>query len=72
MTFEELIAKGYAPLESSSCTGRNCGELIEWWLTPKGKRQPRDPGTNEPHWATCADAKQFSRPPKKKSVSSSS
>lgn len=58
-TDTDLIAKGYTLEGRAKCKGPNCGKEIEWWRTPKGKRIPLDPGTMEPHWATCPDAQVF-------------
>jgi len=58
-TREDLIAAGYKHEGSSRCNG--CGAEMEWWLTPKGKRMPVDPGTGESHFATCPKAAQFRR-----------
>ena len=42
----------------ASCSG--CGADIYWVKTKKGKNMPVDP-SGEPHWATCPDAKRFSK-----------
>lgn len=54
-----LKAQGYTYKSPGKCRGEDCGEEIEWWETPKGKMIPLDPGTMEPHWATCPNAKKF-------------
>ncbi len=53
----DLVAQGYQFEAKSHCRG--CGRQIEWYLTPKGKHIPLDPGTLEPHWATCEKAELF-------------
>ena len=58
-TEQSLAQKGYKFIRTAKCRGENCGQEIEFWETPKGKPQPRDPGTLEPHWATCPNAKDF-------------
>lgn len=68
-TRKELEAKGYEFLEDGTCRG--CGELIEWFLTPNGKRMPVSrkivgslaEGNRreilESHFASCPDADRF-------------
>ena len=56
-TDTELEAAGYEFENKATCRG--CSAEIEWWRTPKGKAIPLDPGTLEPHWATCKAASQF-------------
>lgn len=56
-TEAEFAAQGYKFTSRSHCRG--CGAEIEWWTTPKCKMIPLDPGTLEPHWATCANAEKF-------------
>ena len=67
-TSEEMKAAGYEYTNEGFCRG--CGEQIEWWITPKGKRMPitvkstatitRASGdVREPHWASCPKAEDF-------------
>ena len=67
-TSDTLKAAGYEYDNDSTCRG--CGEPIEWWITPRGKKLPMtvkkagDPlktsaEIREPHWATCPNAKEF-------------
>jgi hypothetical protein len=58
-TDTELRAAGYTFDRTETCKGPNCRKEIEFWWTPSGKRIPLDPGTMEPHWATCVDADRF-------------
>lgn len=58
-TDTELNQRGYKFKSKGRCTGEDCGAEIEWWETPKGKMIPLDPGTLEPHWATCPNADNF-------------
>lgn len=48
------------PGEASKC--KNCGEEIEWWLSPHNKSVPFDPCDRDDvqrvcHWDTCTDRK---------------
>jgi hypothetical protein len=61
-TLDELTAAGYVFLDHATC--RSCGEDIEFWQTPRGKKMPMNPmnkGTDEAksHFATCPDAPLF-------------
>lgn len=56
-TDTELTQQGYEFESKTRCRG--CGAEIEFWLTPNGKHIPLDPGTLEPHWSTCPNAKDF-------------
>jgi hypothetical protein len=56
-TDTELTARGYKFENTQHCRG--CNALIEFWLTPKQKHIPLNPGTLEPHWATCPNARDF-------------
>lgn len=58
-TDTEAIAQGYKFEKKGHCRGANCKAEIEWWITPKGKQMPFDPGTMEPHWSTCPDRDRF-------------
>jgi hypothetical protein len=37
-TSDEMKAAGYVYDNDAACRG--CGEPIEWWITPKGKKMP--------------------------------
>jgi len=55
-TFDEMKAAKYTFDNDATCRG--CGDEIEWWITPTGKKLPMNPMTsgNSPaiaHWATC-------------------
>lgn len=53
-TIEELKAAGYK--------FENCGERIEWWITPRGKKMPMsvdESGNCESHFSNCPNAKDF-------------
>jgi hypothetical protein len=56
-TDTELNAAGYKFENKAKCRG--CGAELEFWLTPKGKHIPLDPGTLECHFSTCPKAKDF-------------
>ena len=69
-TAEQLKASGYEYDNDARCRG--CGEAIEWWITPAGKKMPmtvvctatihRATGdVREPHWASCPAAGDFRR-----------
>lgn len=71
---EELRAAGYVFDGEGRCRG--CGEQVEWFITPNGRKMPmsvveirdRDspiaPVTEIqriPHWGRCSEADQFRR-----------
>lgn len=61
-TCDELRQQGYKFSNHSTCKG--CGDEIEWWETPTGKRIPMNPmdtGSWEAkaHWSTCSEADSF-------------
>ena len=58
-TDEDLRAAGYVFENTGICRGETCRQQVEWWLTPKQKHIPLDPGTMQPHWSTCPDAPNF-------------
>jgi len=58
-TENDLVAAGYRFDNHARCRG--CGAEIEWWITPRGKKMPLDPGTMAPHWGTCPKAKDFKK-----------
>lgn len=58
-TDADLVAAGYKFDNRGRCKGEQCQAEIEWWITPKGRPIPIDPGTMQPHWATCPDRSQF-------------
>jgi hypothetical protein len=45
--------------EKSICRGPNCGAVIYWTVTAKGKRMPMNVDGVTPHWATCPDRSKF-------------
>jgi hypothetical protein len=53
----DLREAGYLFEGRARCRG--CQAEIEWWRTPRGKAMPIDPGTMQPHWATCPKADDF-------------
>ncbi len=60
----ELEAASYRYDGSKPCTGHECSAVIEWWVTPQGRRIPLDidlAGNVNPHFATCVNAKDFRR-----------
>lgn len=65
-TLDEMVPAGYKFNGEATCKG--CGDDIEWWETPTGKKIPVNPmpkSSSEvvPHWATCTEADSFrSRP----------
>ena len=67
-TSDQMKAAGYEYDNESFCRG--CGNVIEWWVTPSGKKMPvsvvRTATVNkasgdvrEPHFATCDRVNQF-------------
>lgn len=66
-TSNELRAMGYEFDNEARCRG--CGEPIEWWITPRGKKMPMtvqkpDPLHSSaeirvPHWGLCPNADDF-------------
>jgi hypothetical protein len=60
-TDSELTAAGYKFDRMGTCSGANCRAAIEWWYTPNNRPMPIDPGTMQPHWATCPDADRFKK-----------
>jgi hypothetical protein len=60
-TEDELIAAGYRYRNTGVCRG--CKAPIHWWATPAKKNMPLDPGTLEPHWATCPERERFKKKP---------
>lgn len=58
-TDEELLMAGYRYEGSRRCLGPTCGAYVAWYRTPRNKRIPLNPGTLEPHFATCPDVKNF-------------
>ncbi len=60
-TEKELTGRGYTFKNKGVCRAEKCKAEIEWWETPRGKMQPRDAGTLEPHWDTCKDADSFKK-----------
>lgn len=63
-TADEMKDQGYRFDNDANCRG--CGDEIEWWFTPGGKKIPMNPmprGTSEAvaHWATCTEQSSFRR-----------
>jgi hypothetical protein len=67
-TSDQLKAEGYVYDNDANCRG--CGEPIEWWITPKGKKMPMTvkktatilhatADVREPHWASCPKSGDF-------------
>ena len=59
-TIEELKSAGYKFDNDSNC--RACGERIEWWITPRGKKMPMtvdEAGNCESHFSNCPNANDF-------------
>lgn len=69
---KDLELMGYVFDNEAHCRG--CGEPIEWWITPRGKKMPmtvqevreRDSPIcpvkeyrRVPHWAVCPQAADF-------------
>lgn len=61
-TFDEMTPAGYVFEGDGVCRG--CGDDIEWWKTPTGKKIPMNrmssgssPATA--HFTTCSDAGSF-------------
>jgi hypothetical protein len=66
----ELRAAGYEYDGDGRC--RACGEALEWWITPKGKKMPlsrvkvgdqlkQNVEKLQPHFADCPEADAFRR-----------
>ena len=60
--FGELKAANYHFDNDAVCRG--CGDDIEWWITPTGKKIPMNPMTSDSspavaHWSTCTEADSF-------------
>jgi hypothetical protein len=61
-TLDEMKSNGYRFDNDAVCRG--CGDDIEWWITPNGKKIPMNPmprGISEAtaHWATCTEQASF-------------
>jgi hypothetical protein len=61
-TFDQMKAAGYVFDNYAEC--RRCGDAIEWWITPNGKKMPMNPmpsGSTPAisHFTTCSDATEF-------------
>jgi hypothetical protein len=61
-TLDELKAAGYRFENDANCRG--CGDAIEWYTTPNGKKIPMnamDKGTDAAiaHWSSCTEADSF-------------
>lgn len=58
-TDQDLRDAGYIYESRRRCYGQNCKQEIEMWRTPAGNLIPIDPGTMQPHWASCPDRDRF-------------
>jgi hypothetical protein len=61
-TLDEMKAAGYKFDNYATCRG--CGDDLEWWITPTGKKIPMNPmdrGLSDAvaHWSTCSEADSF-------------
>lgn len=61
-TMQDMINQQYKFDDYAVCKG--CGEDIEWWSTPRGKKIPMNPmesGSSEAisHFSTCTEAESF-------------
>jgi hypothetical protein len=61
-TLNEMKSHGYTFKDDGVCRG--CGDDIEWWETPNGKKIPMNPMTGgdsgaTAHWATCTEQDSF-------------
>lgn len=61
-TLDEMAPAGYSMDNDAVCRG--CGDEIEWWITPTGKKIPMNPmkaGSDAAiaHWATCTERDTF-------------
>jgi hypothetical protein len=61
-TLDEMTTAGYKFDNHATCRG--CGDDIEWWITPTGKKIPmnimdRGASTATAHWATCPEQDSF-------------
>ncbi len=63
-TLNELVPSGYKFSNHATCKG--CGEDLEWWTTPTGRKIPMNPMSKgsdkaEAHWSTCTEQDSFRR-----------
>ncbi len=81
-TLEKLREAGYSYQERSKCAAPSCATLVYWFITPNGKwmpfeqvevPDPLNPNSDQatklivqPHFASCVDARKFSRKSKDK------
>lgn len=61
-TFDEMKSAGYRFDNHARCRG--CGQEIEWWITPRGKKLPMNlmAESGSPavaHFSTCVEAPLF-------------
>ena len=61
-TLNEMTTAGYGFDNHATCRG--CGDEIEWWITPNGKKIPMNPmerGSSPAtaHWSTCTERDSF-------------
>jgi hypothetical protein len=62
---DEMVERGYKFSNTGRC--RSCAQEIEWWITPREKKQPfnlmpEGGSLAVSHFATCADADLFRKP----------
>ena len=63
-TLSDMVPAVYSFDGEGVCKG--CGNDIEWWTTPTGKKIPMNPmpGSKDAataHWTTCEEADSFRR-----------
>lgn len=61
-TFDDMKPAGYTFDNDAVCRG--CGDEIEWWITPTGKKLPMNPMSSGStpaisHFTTCSDVGSF-------------
>lgn len=61
-TLNEMVPAGYKYEGEGICKG--CGDELEWWETPSGKKIPMNPmpsGSSPAvaHWSTCVEQDSF-------------
>ena len=63
-TFEKLHAAGYTYDGPTPCAAPKCGKVIFWFVTPNNHCMPferMEDGRYQPHFASCSEARKFSR-----------
>lgn len=72
-TSDELKRAGYEYLNDAICRGKDCGEQIEFWLTPNDRQIPlsiqkagnvlfQSGEVRVPHHSVCPNVEQFRKP----------